>query len=448
MLSFKIFSNEIEDRLLVPFYEVLKITKQYPLTIADIKEEITNGMDLRAYEDEGTPYLRGVDIKRCQVNILTPKLVNFKLEDIDEKIKLKEGDILITRKGTVGVTSVVSSDCKDVIIGTEIIKLRLKKDAVVSPEYVYTLLNSKIGIMQIYSKMTGTVSRGINQASLITIKIPTLPDKQQKKIEGWVKEAKQKHLQALTLIEQAKALLLSVFDAYEPRDDKYFKVYSDNIDNDYFTPKFYYPLYNRTIEFLRKNFKIIKLGDEGISTIKKGNEVGHENYRTYLERLETDLPFVRTSDLPNYEVDDYPDYYVDLSIYEELKQDIQPNDVLFSNDGKIGFSCLLLDVDKVVLQSHIRRIRVLNGLSPEYVMVFLNTKYGQYQIKKRTVVQATIPTIGDGLKQIEIPIIPDKTEKKIAQLVKQASKLKAEKKLLIRKAKQSIESILLDKISN
>jgi len=443
MLSFKIYSDEVEDRLLVPFYEVLKVTKKYHLTIAAIQEQLINGMDLRVYEEEGTPYLRGVDIKRCQVNMLTPKLVNFRLEDIDDKIKLKEGDILITRKGTVGITSVVSADCKDVIIGTEVIKLRLKRDAEVSPEYVYTLLNSKIGIMQIYSKMTGTVSRGINHPSLKTIKIPTLPEKEQKEIVAWVKEAKLKHLAALRLIQQAKETLLSVFAEYAPRDDKYFKIYSDDIDNDYFTPKFYYPLYNRTIEFLRKNFKTIKLGDEGICSIKKGNEVGHENYRTYLEKLDSDIPFIRTSDLPNYEVDDYPDYYVDLSIYENLKQNTQPNDILFSNDGKIGFSCLLLDVDKVVLQSHIRRIRMLSELSPEYVMVFLNTKYGQYQVRKRTVVQATIPTIGDGLKQIEIPIIPEKVEHEIVRLVREASRLKSEKKLLIKKAKTSIESVLL-----
>jgi type I restriction enzyme S subunit len=105
---------------------------------------------------------------------------------------------------------------------------------------------------------------------------------------------------------------------------------------------------------------------------------------------------------------------------------------------------LVLDADKIVAQSHIRRVRMLNELSPEYVMVFLNTKYGQYQVKKRTVVQATIPTIGDGLKQIEIPIIPEETEKEIVRLVKQASKLKSDKKLLIRKAKKSIESVLLE----
>mgnify|MGYP001600787059 FL=1 len=118
--------------------------------------------------------------------------------------------------------------------------------------------------------------------------------------------------------------------------------------------------------------------------------------------------------------------------------------MVFSNDGKIGFSALITEADKCVIQSHIRRVRLLSKLSPEYVLIFLNTKYGQYQIKKRTVVQSTIPTIGDGLKDIEIPKIPEKVEKEIISMVQEAYKLKAEKKLLIRKAKALIENVLLN----
>jgi len=441
MLNFKIYSDDLEDRFLVPFYQVKEITKKYKLTIGDVAKQITNGMDLREYKNEGTPYLRGVDVKRCQVNMLTPKLVNFPLSDIPEKIKLNSGDIVITRKGTVGVTSIVSDDCKDVIIGTEIIKVRLKKDAEISPEYFYTLLNSKIGILQINSKLTGSISRGINHPSLKMVKIPTLSENRHKQIDEWIKDAKRKHHQSLKLIEEAKEKLLSLFQKYEPREEQYFKIYSDNLNDNFFTPKFYYPLYNKTIERMKKDFEIIKLGT--ISNIQRGNEVGSDNYRTYVDKVDTDISFVRTSDLPNYEIDDWTDYYVDISIYENLNQDFKPNDIVFSNDGKIGFSAIITDADKCVFQSHIRRIRMLEKLSPEYILVFLNIKYGQFQIKKRVVVQSTIPTIGDGLKDIEIPVIPEDIEKEIIKLVRQAYKLKAEKKLLIRQAKSLIENILL-----
>jgi restriction endonuclease S subunit len=441
MLSFKIYSKDLEDRFLVPFYHVKEKTKKYKLTIGDISEQITNGMDLREYKDEGTPYLRGVDIKRCQIDMLTPKLVNFSLKNIPDKLKLSSGDIVITRKGTAGITSIISDDCKDVIIGTEIIKVRLNKDSEISPEYLYTLLNSKIGILQINAKLTGSISRGINHPSLKKIKVPKLSEEEHNKIDSWVKEAKTKHSKSLKLIEEAKQKLLSLFQKYEPREEKYFKTYSEDIDDNFFTPQFYYPLYNKTIDRMRKDFEIIKLGE--ISDIQRGNEVGSENYRTYIDKVNTDVSFIRTSDLPNYEIDDWTDYYVDESIYENLNQDVRPRDIVFSNDGKIGFSAIVTEADKGVLQSHIRRIRMLKKLSPEYVLIFLNTKYGKFQIKKRVVVQATIPTIGDGLKEIEIPKIPENIEKEITKLVREAYKLKAQKKLLIRKAKKLIENVVL-----
>lgn len=441
MLNFKIYSDDLEDRFLVPFYQVKEITKKYPLTIGQVIEQITNGIDLREYKDTGTPYLRGVDVKRCQVNMLTPKLVNFPLNEIPEKIKLESGDVVITRKGTAGVTTIISEDCKDIIIGTEIIKVRLKKDAKITPEYFYTLLNSKIGILQVNSKLTGSISRGINHPSLKTIKIPTLSENEHKKIDEWVKEAKIKHNKASKLIEEARERLLSLFRKYEPKEEQYFKIYSDDVDNNFFTPQFYYPLYNKTIERMKKDFEIIRLGD--ISDIQRGNEVGSDNYRTYVDKVDTDVSFIRTSDLPNYEIDDWTDYYVDASIYENLNQDVKPNDIVFSNDGKIGFSAIVTEADKGVLQSHIRRIRMLNTLSPEYVLIFLNTKYGQFQVKKRVVVQATIPTIGDGLNEIAIPKIPENVEKEIIKLVKEAYKLKAEKKILIKQAKTLIENVLL-----
>ena len=46
MLSFKIYSDDLEDRFLVPFYQVKEITKHYPLTLGKVAKEITNGMDL------------------------------------------------------------------------------------------------------------------------------------------------------------------------------------------------------------------------------------------------------------------------------------------------------------------------------------------------------------------------------------------------------------------
>lgn len=440
MLSFKINSTDLEDRLLVPFYEVIRITNKSKITIGDIADEITNGIDLRNYKDEGPLYLRGSDIKRCQIDLLTPKHVDFPINKIPDKIKLEPGDILMTRKGTVGVTSIFSSEPRDLIIGTEIIKIRLKKNNEISPEYLYTFLNSKPGILQVISKLTGTVARGINHQSLKKIKVFTPSQKEKEQIDSWIKEAKIKHWKAITMIEAAKEKLMSILGFPAMSNAMNFKVSSNLLETDSFTPRFYHPAYTKPIEILKKNFETIKLGE--ISKIRKGDEVGSDNYRDYTNKLDTDVPFIRTSDLPNYEIDDYPDFYIDKGFFEELKQDLLPNDILFSNDGKIGYSAIFTSVDKCVIQSHIRRIRILETFRPEYILVFLNNIYGKQQVKRRVVIQSTIPTIGDGLKEIKIPKIDSNSENEIADIVNEAYKLKAEKKLLIRNAKNLIEKII------
>lgn len=442
MLSFKIHSNELEDRLLVPFYKVMQITKQYPITIGSLEQQITNGIDLRKYKQEGTPYLRAGDIKRCQVDLNSPKKVSLKVGDVPEKIHIKEGDVLITRKGTVGVTSIVSTDCKNSIIGTEIIKVRLKQDAQISPEYLYTLLNSKIGILQVHSKLTGTVSRGINHPSLKTIKVPILSPKEQKQIDEWVKDAKEKHTKAIQHLDKAFSIIADEINNCLEKETNYYKITSKELD-DMLTPKFYYPKYVKTIDKIKKKFKTQKLKD--IADIDKGQEVGSENYRTYLDKVDSDVPFIRTSDLPNYEIDDYPDYYVDESIYDKVKLKLEEKDIVFSKDGKVGLTAMSMKVDKCILASGLSVVKLHNKEDAPYIFAMLSSFVGKFQALQRTVVSSTLPHFNiEKMPDIEIPILEQKAIKQIKNNVNKAFELKAEKKLLIRKAKALIENVLMN----
>lgn len=441
MLSFKIYSKDLEDRMLVPFYQVKRLTKHYPLTIGKVSKEIINGIDIRDYKKEGTPYLRGTDIKRCQVDLNSPKKVKMKLNEIPDRIKLKVGDVLITRKGTAGITSIVSSDCVDCIIGTEIIRVRLKKNANITPEYLYTLLNSKVGILQISGKLTGTVSRGINHPSLKSIKIPLLEETKQKQIDKWVKDAKRKHQLSLRYINEALKILKEKIKNYEEDEKKYFKIYS-NILQDMITPKFYYPQYVDTINNLKKKFKTKKLGE--IADIGRGQEVGSDNYRTYLDKVKSDVPFIRTSDLPNFEIDDWSDYYVDINIYEELNQDVEEGDIIFSKDGKIGITALYTSSDKSILASGLSIIKPHNKKDAPYIFAVLSSFVGSFQADQRSVTSSTIPHLNmERMHDIEIPILDEETKKEITKNVKKAFKLKAEKKLLIKRAKELIENVFL-----
>jgi type I restriction enzyme S subunit len=116
--------------------------------------------------------------------------------------------------------------------------------------------------------------------------------------------------------------------------ERNFKVESVELA-DSLTPKFYYPLYRRVIETIEKKFKTVHLGK--ISQIARGNEPGSDNYISFSDKQDSDIPFIRTSDIGNYEIDNYPDFYISQKVRQHLNQDIKENDILFTNDGKVKF---------------------------------------------------------------------------------------------------------------
>jgi type I restriction enzyme M protein len=67
---------------------------------------------------------------------------------------------------------------------------------------------------------------------------------------------------------------------------------------------------------------------------------------------------------------------------------------------------------KIIIQSHLRKIRVLNTefIDPYYLFYLLNSKIVRKQIDSKTFVQATISTIGNRLSEIILPISNDQNE--------------------------------------
>ena len=253
---------------------------------------------------------------------------------------------------------------------------------------------------------------------------------------------------ALDLIQQAKNKLYEAlgidFHCIE-RPNTYTLSYSEFKNFDIWNTSYSLPLYINTQKAIRDKWKTIPLGD--LTRIIKGDEVGSDNYSVYLDKRNGDIPFIRTSDIVNYEVDQYPDFYIPKEIYAELNQGIETGDILFTNDGKIGQVCMVTDMDKFILQSHIRALRLNKKaiedyhLTPEYLFTALSVReIGIYQAKKYTVIQSTIPTMAGNLPKVEIPILEKSTIDEITVLIRKAFQLKAERKRIMAQVRDSIDS--------
>lgn len=192
------------------------------------------------------------------------------------------------------------------------------------------------------------------------------------------------------------------------------KMKLSDIKNNILLPKYYNPDIDNELSEYEKSGKFIikKLADlekEKLIKISRGNEVGSENYGT------GDIPFVRTSEVANWEVIADCTHCLSDEIYEtyKSKQNIEHEDILVVNDGTylMGRTAMITKADlKIVIQSHLRRIKVLKKeeLSPYLLLGLLGLEIVQKQIESKSFRQGTISTLGSRLSEVKIPIPIDK----------------------------------------
>ena len=358
-------------------------------------------------------------------------------------------DIVVSNTGKyLGFASVVPATVPVCTTNQNVSTLRLKPDCEYTPHFIAAYLNSSFGQREIESLLTRTGQNYLNSTNFKILRVPKVPTKLVKDVTESLLKAEQKGVKANKLIDRAREIFYERigFDFKEIKKEMFYSVPVNSFAGaDLWTPSYSYPLYVKTNETVNKLWTVVNLGE--ITKPIKGDEVGSDNYIGYLDSREGDIPFVRTSDIVNYETDPYPDFYIPKEIYYELSQGIEKGDILFTNDGKIGQVGIVTGQDRFILQSHIRALRIKEdakskyGLTPEYLFIALSIReIGIYQAKRYTVVQSTIPTMSGNLPKVEIPILDKASIDEITSLVREAFRLKAERKRLIAEVRKTIDS--------
>jgi type I restriction enzyme M protein len=182
-----------------------------------------------------------------------------------------------------------------------------------------------------------------------------------------------------------------------------------------------------------------KLVEQGIIQIKRGNEIGSQHYGT------GDIPFIRTTDIVNWEIKVDTVKTVSEEVYYKYQQqqDIRENDILFVNDGTflIGRCSMVTKNDvKAVIQSHLRKIRVIDvdKLNPYYLFYLLNTKLFQQQVDMKTFTQATLSTLGNRIMEIFLPFHTDKN--KIQEIIANVEDIIVQKSKIRKKTDHLIDT--------
>ncbi len=130
--------------------------------------------------DEGDYYLvTGWDIMPDHTVAFDQcKFVTKERYEQDPKLILSEGDVLLTKDGTLGKVAIVKNLDKPATLNGHIFVIR-PKDSRVVPEFLVGLFTSADFINQMETNKTGTTIIGITQKAILEFKIPVAPIERQ-----------------------------------------------------------------------------------------------------------------------------------------------------------------------------------------------------------------------------------------------------------------------------
>ena len=400
-------------------------------------------LNSKFYRTSGVPFIRISNLMSFTLDekgMVYIPIANHKKES---NTILVPGDLALSKIGKyLGKIAQVPLRYDEVNISQNIIGVAFNCEDY-KRKYVFLYLTTALAINQILR-----VSKQHNQNKLTlpdirNLRIPLLSDSKMKYYAKVVEEMSILENDSYNLLLKAKALFLKKLDIDFKKVKKEFSFNSQLSairKESFFSPQFSNPLYNNTIKEFDK-FEVMSLRE--LVDDFKGDEVGSENYNLYQDKIDSDNPFIRTSDIVNHEIDNYPDFYISDEIYTEINQGLETNDIIFSKDGSIGNCALVTENDNVIISSgySILRMKEESKISSFYLFCALSTEeIGGYQAKKRTVIAATIPHLRpDNLLKIRIPILPENDRKEISEIVKQAFDKKSERKKKLDDIKKELE---------
>jgi len=400
-------------------------------------------LNSKYYRSWGVPFVR---ISNLMSYTLDEKgMVYIPLENHNKELKTKliPGDLALSKIGKyLGKIAQIPLRYKEVNISQNIIGISFGCEDYLR-KYVFLYLTTPLAINQILR-----VSKQHNQNKLTlpdirNLKIPLLSEQRMRFFATAVDEISLLENKSFLLIKEAQNLFYEKLNIDFNSVKKEFS-FSTNLklirDESFFSPSYSNPLYNNTIKLLEQiETKPLR---ELIKPFK-GSEVGSDNYNLYTDKIETDIPFIRTSDIVNHEVDNYPDFYISHEIYTDINQDIRPLDILFSKDGSIGNVAIITENDKVIIGSGFSILRVKDeiDIDPYYIFCALSIpEIGGYQAKMRTVIASTIPHLREeNLLKIKIPLLDNVDQKQIAAILKEAFGMKSERKRKLDEIKTILE---------
>lgn len=360
--------------------------------------------------------------------------------DVDiESLRCQEGQVLLTRSGTIGNVAFVSKTLDKKVFSDDLIRINCKNKN--DSAFLYAYLKSKLGRKIVLTNNYGSVISHIEPEHLDTIPIPIPTEELKDNIANLILSSFKLRDESNELWKKATELLYHELHLVDFHD---FITDSKNIQNTFsvkysaldkrFDGSYHIPLVKSIISIFEKYAdEVTTIGDPRISSAVilpgrfKRSYVTEGYGRVFIGGKQiSELDPSNKKYLSNKQHN--------ARIIKELE--LKENMVLITCSGTIGKVVLVpKHWDKWSASQHIIRVIPASKNIAGYLAVYLTSAYGN-ELVKRFTYGAVVDEVDDKqISKVEVPLLKDKSvQKKINDLILSANDKRYEAYLLEQQA--------------
>ena len=196
-------ANRVDADYFKPRYQevIKKIEKFKSVDLANREYfEIITGTYSKSYSLQGNNYIRSVNV---QDDLSIDGSNMYKTEEnLGKKFKVRPGDIVTSRVGSIGTLGIISEELNNSFISDNILRIRNSHKEINNLFLAFYL--KEIGSILMTRLSRGSVQQRLNQETLTEITVPILSKDSQRKIAELVRKSHEARKKSKEFLEEEK----------------------------------------------------------------------------------------------------------------------------------------------------------------------------------------------------------------------------------------------------